>query len=42
MRIRRKKNLEARIDACKENFIYLIEEEKDARTSEKDSVLERE
>ena len=32
MRIRRKKNLEARIDACKENFIYLIEEEKDART----------
>lgn len=32
MRIRRKKNLEARIDGCKENFIYLIEEEKDART----------
>jgi len=30
--MRRKKNLEARIDACKENFIYLIEEEKDART----------
>ena len=32
MRIRRKKNLEARIEACKENFIYLVEEEKDART----------
>lgn len=31
MRIRRKKNLETRIENCQENFIYLMEEEKDAR-----------
>ncbi len=31
MRIRRKKNLETRIENCAENFIYLVEEAKDAR-----------